>query len=511
MKNITTFEDFVNEEYSINEGFSNSEKGMLEPVIDDIQGYFGDRIDFEEFQEMDDDEKEEEIDGALDAMSDRYMDDKKLSKLINKKRKDFVKFLIGYLGESSNEAQLDLDFGGNELDGIATMFMELNPKRKGSRYTYRRGTGYLTLDIHRNRIYRAEFAEDRTYDFIKHMEEKGFGPNIYGTLKSLSNSSRYKGYDTLLTFESVNEAKEVEVTQEMWDTEWKIKKTYGKEFDENMAKRVEACMSVARNEEQAEEWAYKNWKQLPTIAKTMTLEESKSEDVNEGMSKSAIKKLIKTIDYQIDNEEGGDGEPLTDETLQALEREKNRLEKLMESVDEGNSYKDLERFIKIDIESGDSKSEIIDKWASEYPSNRLNHWLKQHYDRIRKESVNEVKKEKSLKDSTQKELELYAINLKADIAENGESKNKEFFKKELAGVKRELEIRKLNESRIPNIPTKFWETTTHKSEDGTWSVAKFKGKYYGGYAEIEPGSVNDIWDIHNVEVIDKKEYDEADV
>ena len=54
---------------------------------------------------------------------------------------------------------------------------------------------------------------------------------------------------------------------------------------------------------------------------------------NEGMSKSAVKKAIKVIDKQIDTETGGDGEPLDNETLQALEQERERLEGLFtESV-----------------------------------------------------------------------------------------------------------------------------------------------------------------------------------
>lgn len=52
--------------------------------------------------------------------------------------------------------------------------------------------------------------------------------------------------------------------------------------------------------------------------------------MDEGMSKSAIKKSIKVIDKMIDTETGGDGEPLDNETLQALEQEKERLETINE-------------------------------------------------------------------------------------------------------------------------------------------------------------------------------------
>jgi len=78
--------------------------------------------------------------------------------------------------------------------------------------------------------------------------------------------------DELGIKESVNEA--TEVTQEMWDKDWKLTKTYGKEYEEHFAKRMEAAMSKAKHEEQAEGWAFKNFKQLPNPAKGMTIEES---------------------------------------------------------------------------------------------------------------------------------------------------------------------------------------------------------------------------------------------
>ena len=62
---------------------------------------------------------------------------------------------------------------------------------------------------------------------------------------------------------------------------------------------------------------------------------------NEGMSKSAIKDAIKIIDKQIDTETGGDGEPLTDETLQALEQERERLENMLGSLNEDENNLDI--------------------------------------------------------------------------------------------------------------------------------------------------------------------------
>jgi len=54
--------------------------------------------------------------------------------------------------------------------------------------------------------------------------------------------------------------------------------------------------------------------------------------MDEGMSKGQIKKMIKIIDKQIDSETGGDGEALDNETLQALEQERERLEAMNEAM-----------------------------------------------------------------------------------------------------------------------------------------------------------------------------------
>ena len=76
---------------------------------------------------------------------------------------------------------------------------------------------------------------------------------------------------------TIYEGKKVKVTQDMWDKDWRITKKYGKEFDENFKKRVEAAKSVSRNDDQAEDWAFKNWKQLPQGALKMFMTESFSD------------------------------------------------------------------------------------------------------------------------------------------------------------------------------------------------------------------------------------------
>ena len=71
---------------------------------------------------------------------------------------------------------------------------------------------------------------------------------------------------------------------------------------------------------------------LNSVHDTMDGTDGVVENITEGMSKSAIKKAIKVIDQQIEDEEGGDGEPLDNETLQALEQERERLLAMNELV-----------------------------------------------------------------------------------------------------------------------------------------------------------------------------------
>ena len=91
----------------------------------------------------------------------------------------------------------------------------------------------------------------------------------------------------------------------------------------------------ARSEGQTIKWALKDDYSsviIDLVNKSLGLSESV---VTEGMSKSAIKKAIKVIDKQIDTETGGDGEPLDNETLQALEQERERLIGLNEGKFDG--------------------------------------------------------------------------------------------------------------------------------------------------------------------------------
>jgi len=86
--------------------------------------------------------------------------------------------------------------------------------------------------------------------------------------------------------------------------------------------------------------------------------------LDEGMSKAAIKKQIKVIDKMIDDETGGDGEPLTSETLQDLERERERLEKLLKeevTLSEAATLVDEEtgKVVKLPYKTKDFRGDAI--------------------------------------------------------------------------------------------------------------------------------------------------------
>ena len=80
------------------------------------------------------------------------------------------------------------------------------------------------------------------------------------------------------------------------------------------------------------------------------------ESINEAPSRSAIQKQIADIDKQIDTETGGFGEPLTDETLQALEVERERLEGLLATANESKiSRSKLETIIREEVSKAFNK------------------------------------------------------------------------------------------------------------------------------------------------------------
>ena len=107
--------------------------------------------------------------------------------------KTFEQFIV--------EKQSTMDFGSNELETILNKFKDLKgvkSNKKGLTYSY--GTGSLTLDVKKDEIIAATFAEDRVHDFLVKMDELGFGPDIFGTLHSLSKKQSMKGYNTILEF-----------------------------------------------------------------------------------------------------------------------------------------------------------------------------------------------------------------------------------------------------------------------------------------------------------------------
>ncbi len=102
--------------------------------------------------------------------------------------------------------QLSLGFGAqSQAEAIFNKFKKLNPTAKkgkngNTHLTYERGTGYLTFVVDKQgKPVAAMFDEDRVHDFLQHMKEKGFGPDIFATLSRISKPEQ-KGYTTIVKF-----------------------------------------------------------------------------------------------------------------------------------------------------------------------------------------------------------------------------------------------------------------------------------------------------------------------
>ena len=112
-------------------------------------------------------------------------------------------------------------------------------------------------------------------DYTKRPEQAAKWKDIKSATKAGKEFTKYHGVPVMVHVMDESTVYEAtEVTKEMWDKEWNIKKAFGKDFERAYGLRVQAAMSKAKDEEQAEEWAYKNFKQLPNPAKGMTIEES---------------------------------------------------------------------------------------------------------------------------------------------------------------------------------------------------------------------------------------------
>lgn len=107
------------------------------------------------------------------------------------------------LADILKETQGSFEFGNNEAKGIFQKFLKLpNVKKKKykSEIVYDlNGMLSFLVDSNGNPT-EAYFAEDRVHDFLVDMEKKGFGPNIFGTLKKIGKNVRYSGYTTIVTF-----------------------------------------------------------------------------------------------------------------------------------------------------------------------------------------------------------------------------------------------------------------------------------------------------------------------
>lgn len=126
----------------------------------------------------------------------------KMKEVIQSKLRQIIREEVERLLEES--PQLALDFGLGELEDILKKFMKLRPKegkgRHGEKtYTYKHGSGWLTF-MKKGTMWTAQFPDDRSHDFLSHLDKKGFGPNLFGTLRQLASEADLLGYTTVLYF-----------------------------------------------------------------------------------------------------------------------------------------------------------------------------------------------------------------------------------------------------------------------------------------------------------------------
>ena len=72
------------------------------------------------------------------------------------------------------------------------------------------------------------------------------------------------------------------IDKKIWDKELGLRKTFGKEFDVNFAKRVEILLNVVKNQDKAEKWAMYDFLKLPAAVGTLKITESVNEAFKKG-------------------------------------------------------------------------------------------------------------------------------------------------------------------------------------------------------------------------------------
>lgn len=150
------------------------------------------------------------------------------------------------------------------------------------------------------------------------------------------------------------------------------------QIDEMTYGQLERCVDYAKmiRDRFDEGYSFDSWmhskvncakKDLNAVFDALDGGDGEIEEVQEGMNKTAIKKQIKIIDQQINDEEGGDGEPLTDETLAELEKERERLQKMLESNVQVNEdlKNDVKKYIKKNKKDLDDMADA-DQWDQIY-------------------------------------------------------------------------------------------------------------------------------------------------
>ena len=100
------------------------------------------------------------------------------------------------------DEQGNFDFGPGEVEDIFEKFKKIpRVRRIKNGYQYKFGTGYLIFVTDASgKPVAALYDTDRVNNFLVHMEQLGFGPDIFATLEKLAKKSSLNGYTTKLVF-----------------------------------------------------------------------------------------------------------------------------------------------------------------------------------------------------------------------------------------------------------------------------------------------------------------------
>ena len=133
------------------------------------------------------------------------------------------------------------------------------------------------------------------------------------------------------------------IDKKIWDKELGLRKTFGKEFDDNFAKRVEILLNAVKNQDKAEKWAMYDFLKLPAAVGTLKITESVNESDNWKTVKDKSGDTLKPgKKYTMDGYDGEITFIRFDRDNKTLHLKSNKMGKIRTSIDNVKDMKLVE-------------------------------------------------------------------------------------------------------------------------------------------------------------------------